>query len=76
MKPSQVRATIPPHLQQLFFEIGKRLNTTDPSVINTHILSCYFTGDRTISASQPLQPPTPDEDPFDGLIQWGEEETL
>jgi len=48
----QVRASIPSHLQNAFFEVGRHLNTDDPSVINTHILSCYFTGDRSDSPKQ------------------------
>lgn len=76
MKQQQVRATIPAHLQSIFFEVGMQLNTDDPTIINTHILSCYFTGDRTVSASQPLQqalPETTPDDPFDGLVEWGDE---
>ena len=48
----QVRTSIPAHLHSAFFEVGRQLNTTDPGIINTHILSCYFTGDRSDSPKQ------------------------
>lgn len=71
-----MRATIPAHLRAAFLEVGKRLNTDDPTIINTHILSCYFTGDRTVPASQPLQTTpieTASDDPYDGIVEWGDE---
>lgn len=68
----QLRATIPAHLQAAFLEVGKQLNTTDPTVINTHILSCYFTGDRSDSPrkTQSIQA----VDGFDDLADWTDEE--
>jgi hypothetical protein len=65
----QVRASIPSHLQDAFFEVGRQLNTTDPSIINTHILSCYFTGDRSDSPKQ-LAPREVDAFEFEDLGDW------
>jgi len=69
----QVRASIPSHLQTAFFEVGRQLNTTDPSIINTHILSCYFTGDRSDSPKQ-LAPKEVDSYGLDDLNDWTEQE--
>lgn len=69
----QVRASIPSHLQNAFFEVGRQLNTDDPSIINTHILSCYFTGDR---ADSPKQSAPKSSDSFDDLADvcdWTDE---
>ena len=68
----QLRATIPTHLQAAFLEVGKQLNTTDPTVINTHLLSCYFTGDRFDSPKEPQSIQTVDG--FDDLADWTDEE--
>jgi len=68
----QLRATIPTHLQAAFLEIGKQLNTTDPTVINTHLLSCYFTGDRSDSPKETQSIQTVDG--FDDLADWTDEE--
>ncbi|MBW4526800.1 MAG: hypothetical protein KME18_16705 [Phormidium tanganyikae FI6-MK23] len=69
----QVRASIPSHLHNAFFEVGQQLNTTDPSIINTHILSCYFTGDRSDSPKQPIAKSV-DSFEFDDLNDWTEQE--
>ena len=69
----QVRASIPSHLQTAFFEVGRQLNTTDPSIINTHILSCYFTGDRSDSPKQ-LASKEGDSYGLDDLNDWTEQE--
>jgi hypothetical protein len=69
----QIRATIPAHLHTAFLEIGRQLNTTDPSIINTHVLSCYFTGDRSDSpktASSQVQPVSD----FDDVADWTDDE--
>jgi len=68
----QIRATIPTHLQAAFLEVGKQLNTADPTVINTHILSCYFTGDRSESPKKTHVVETIHG--FDDLADWVEEE--
>ncbi|KAM3113039.1 hypothetical protein [Phormidesmis sp. 146-33] len=68
----QLRATIPTHLQSAFLEVGSQLNTTDPTVINTHILSCYFTGDRSDSLKK--MPLAQSADDFDDLADWTEDE--
>ncbi|WP_068820469.1 hypothetical protein [Phormidesmis priestleyi] len=68
----QIRATIPTHLQAAFLEVGSQLNTTDPTVINTHILSCYFTGDRSDSPKETHSVQSADD--FDDLADWTEEE--
>ena len=68
----QLRTTIPTHLQAAFLEIGKQLNTTDPTVINTHLLSCYFTGDRSDSPQETQSIQTVDG--FDDLADWTDEE--
>lgn len=65
----QVRASIPSHLQDAFFEVGRQLNTTDPTIICTHILSCYFTGDRSDSPKQ-LSSKEPESFELDGLDDW------
>ena len=70
----QIRATIPTHLQAAFLEVGGQLNTTDPTVINTHILSCYFTGDRSDSPKKNHLVQTTADD-FDDLADWVEEES-
>ncbi|MBD1842141.1 hypothetical protein H6F89_01680 [Cyanobacteria bacterium FACHB-63] len=69
----QVRASIPSHLQTAFFEVGRQLNTDDPTIINTHILSCYFTGDRSDSPKQ-LTPKEANSFEFDDLGDWVAEE--
>ena len=69
----QIRATIPAHLHTAFQEIGRQLNTTDPSIINTHILSCYFTGDRSDSPKIANSQPQPVSD-FDDVADWTDDE--
>ena len=68
----QLRATIPTHLQSAFLEVGKQLNTNDPTVINTHILSCYFTGDRSDSPKETQSIQTAEG--FDDVADWTDEE--
>lgn len=68
----QLRATIPTHLQSAFLEVGKQLNTGDPTAINTHILSCYFTGDRSDSPKKTHSVQTSDD--FDDVADWTDEE--
>ncbi|BAU13760.1 hypothetical protein LEP3755_43010 [Leptolyngbya sp. NIES-3755] len=68
----QVRASIPSHLQTAFFEVGRQLNTDDATIINTHILSCYFTGDRSDSPKQ-LTSKEGDSYGLDDLNDWTEE---
>jgi len=68
----QLRATIPTHLQSAFLEVGKQLNTNDPTVINTHILSRYFTGDRSDSPKETHSVQTADG--FDDVADWTNEE--
>ena len=77
----QLRSTIPTHLQAAFLEVGKQLNTNDPTVINTHILSCYFTGEH-LRCSEAVRSDSPKEtqsvqavDGFDDLADWADEET-
>ncbi|MBN8562489.1 MAG: hypothetical protein J0L70_18310 [Leptolyngbya sp. UWPOB_LEPTO1] len=70
----QVRASIPSHLQTAFFEVGRQLNTNDPTVICTHILSCYFTGDRSDSPKQ-LAPREVDAFELEDLGDWATEES-
>ena len=67
----QLRATIPTHLQAAFLEVGRQLNTNDPTVINTHILSCYFTGDRSDSPKETHSVQTVDG--FDDVADWTDE---
>jgi hypothetical protein len=77
----QIRATIPAHLHAAFLEIGRQLNTTDPSIINTHILSCYFTGEhlrcseavRSESSKTASLPTQPSSD-FDDVADWTDDE--
>ncbi len=64
----QVRASVPSHLHSVFFEVGRQLNTTDPSIINTHILSCYFTGDRSDAPKQSTK--QAESFDFDDLGDW------
>ncbi|MCY7275788.1 MAG: hypothetical protein LH702_19140 [Phormidesmis sp. CAN_BIN44] len=71
----QVRATIPAHLHPAFLEIGKQLNTTDPSVINTHILSCYFTGDRSDSPRKSTAS-AQTADNFEDVADWTDDNEL
>lgn len=65
----QLRASIPSHLQTAFFDVGRQLNTTDPTIINTHILSCYFTGDACttlrVRSDSPKQVNSVSADSFD-----------
>jgi hypothetical protein len=76
----QLRATIPTHLQAAFLEVGRQLNTTDPTVINTHILSCYFTGEH-LRRSEAARSNSPQEtqsvqttEGFDDVADWTDEE--
>ena len=76
----QIRATIPTHLQAAFLEVGRQLNTTDPTIINTHILSCYFTGEH-LRCSEAVRSNSPKEaysvqtaDGFDDVADWTDEE--